>query len=178
MPLCECKNAFSDEKRTSRRIDKMLKREKSRLKSQIKVLLLGTGESGKSTFIKQMKIIHGQSLFDNQSIEQCRHIIYQNIIKGMKVLVDARAKFKISWEHEDKHSKMADFVFRADTKNTITMEYFSRYASIIDSLWKDSAIQRAFERRNEFQLVSMRCVCIFDLSLSFVYFRVMDCLIC
>lgn len=131
----------------------MLKRDKRRLRSEIKVLLLGTGESGKSTFIKQMKIIHGDSLFDNQTCDEYRQIIYQNIIKGMKVLIDARAKFAIPWENEEKHAKIADFLFRADTKN-LTLEYFSRYSTIIDALWKDSAIQATFQRRNEYQLVS------------------------
>ena len=40
-------------------IDRRLKAEKRELKRMVKVLLLGAGESGKSTFLKQMRIIHG-----------------------------------------------------------------------------------------------------------------------
>lgn len=41
-----------------------------------------------------MKIIHGDSLFDDQSVDEIRHIIYQNILKGIKVLMDARSKLE------------------------------------------------------------------------------------
>ncbi len=43
----------------SRRIDRELRQEQRRFQRMVKVLLLGAGESGKSTFLKQMKIIHG-----------------------------------------------------------------------------------------------------------------------
>ena len=46
--------------RRSRMIDRQLAQEKKNLRQQIKILLLGAGESGKSTFIKQMRIIHGE----------------------------------------------------------------------------------------------------------------------
>ena len=47
---------------------------------QVKLLLLGAGESGKSTFLKQMRIIHNVN-YDVASQLEFRKIIYQNIIK-------------------------------------------------------------------------------------------------
>ena len=47
---------------------------------QVKLLLLGAGESGKSTFLKQMRIIHNVN-YDVTSQLEFRKIIYQNIIK-------------------------------------------------------------------------------------------------
>ncbi len=61
---------------------------------EVKLLLLGAGESGKSTFIKQMKIIHGV-VFEPDQIKEFRKIIYQNMVKGMRVLVDANRKLNI-----------------------------------------------------------------------------------
>ena len=47
---------------------------------QVKLLLLGAGESGKSTFLKQMRIIHNVN-YDVTAQIEFRKIIYQNIIK-------------------------------------------------------------------------------------------------
>lgn len=59
---------------------------------ELKLLLLGCGESGKSTFIKQMRIIHGSGYSDEDKKGFCK-LIYQNvfmsiqsIIKGMEQL--------------------------------------------------------------------------------------------
>lgn len=48
---------------------------------QVRVLLLGAGESGKSTFLKQMRIIHGLG-FDADAVQEYQHIIYLNTIQG------------------------------------------------------------------------------------------------
>jgi guanine nucleotide-binding protein subunit alpha-12 len=47
----------------------------------VKLLLLGAGESGKSTFLKQMRIIHGIK-FEPELMREYHHVIYQNIVKG------------------------------------------------------------------------------------------------
>ncbi|KAJ7633938.1 hypothetical protein B0H17DRAFT_961632, partial [Mycena rosella] len=39
-------------------IENQLKRDRMMAKNEIKMLLLGTGESGKSTVPKQMKLVH------------------------------------------------------------------------------------------------------------------------
>jgi hypothetical protein len=88
-----------DEYARSRAIDKELARDKRSLKREVKLLLLGAGESGKSTFLKQMHIIHGHN-FDPDIVQEFRQVIYNNIIRGMKVLVDARSKLSIPWSDD------------------------------------------------------------------------------
>lgn len=51
-----------------------------------KILLLGTGESGKSTFLKQMRIITGKSFSDSE-LQGFKSIIYDNIYKGVLFLL-------------------------------------------------------------------------------------------
>lgn len=43
----------------NRQIELQLAKDKKQLRRTVKVLLLGSGESGKSTFLKQMRIING-----------------------------------------------------------------------------------------------------------------------
>lgn len=54
----------------------------------MKLLLLGAGESGKSTFLKQMRIIHGIK-FEPELIREYHHVIYQNIVKGKLLLLSS-----------------------------------------------------------------------------------------
>jgi GTPase SAR1 family protein len=42
----------------SKNIDSVIHKERRATDSKVKLLLLGTGDSGKSTFVKQMKVIH------------------------------------------------------------------------------------------------------------------------
>lgn len=97
-----------DEYARSRAIDKELARDKRSLKREVKLLLLGAGESGKSTFLKQMHIIHGLT-FDPDIVQEYRQVIYNNIIRGMKVLVDARSKLSIPWSDEGSFDLFSSF---------------------------------------------------------------------
>ena len=78
----------------SKQIDRQIKSDQRKMQQEVKLLLLGAGESGKSTFLKQMKIIHGV-VFEPEHLKEFRKIIYQNMIKGMRVLVDAQRKLGI-----------------------------------------------------------------------------------
>ena len=93
----------------SKQIDKMIKSDQRKIQQEVKVLLLGAGESGKSTFLKQMKIIHGV-VFETDELKELRRNIYQNCIKGMRVLVDAQRKLKIKLDNPI-NSQFGDQVF-------------------------------------------------------------------
>lgn len=80
-PGCLLTSTEAEQQRKSKEIDKCLNREKTYVKRLVKILLLGAGESGKSTFLKQMRIIHGQD-WDRAAREEFRATIYSNVIKG------------------------------------------------------------------------------------------------
>ncbi|TPP60786.1 GTP-binding protein alpha subunit gna protein [Fasciola gigantica] len=74
------------QRKRNREIERDLKKEKDKLRRRQMILLLGTGESGKSTFLKQMKIINGKR-FSPKELEQLKDIIYDNIYKGVLFLL-------------------------------------------------------------------------------------------
>lgn len=84
-PNCLLTSGEAEQLRKSKEIDKCINRDKTYVKRLVKILLLGAGESGKSTFLKQMRIIHGQD-FDQKAKEDFRATIFSNVIKGKTTL--------------------------------------------------------------------------------------------
>ncbi|XP_031144810.1 guanine nucleotide-binding protein subunit alpha-12a [Sander lucioperca] len=140
-------------RRRSREIDAMLARERRAVRRLVKILLLGAGESGKSTFLKQMRIINGQQ-FDKKALLDFRDTIYENVLKGMRVLVDARDKLGISWqscENEKQGMLVMSWEGRVGGSGVEPSE-FQLYVMALCALWADAGIQEAYARRSEFQL--------------------------
>lgn len=156
MACCPCcmRFAFSPEeleqRHKSAEIDKMIEKDKQTFKRQVKLLLLGAGESGKSTFLKQMRIIHGVS-FERDLVREYQQIIYQNVVRGMQVLVDARDKLEIAWGDND-NAKIGNKILALQSNQIHDVKTFVEYQSLLATLWMDAGIRRAFERRREFQL--------------------------
>ncbi len=61
---------------------------------------LGTGESGKSTFIKQMRIIHGAGYTDEDKRGFIK-LVFQNIFMAMQSMIRAMEMLKIQYENDD-----------------------------------------------------------------------------
>jgi len=63
-------------------------------------LYSGTGESGKSTFIKQMRIIHGSGYSDDDKRGFIK-LVYQNIFMAMSSMIRAMESLKIPYKNPD-----------------------------------------------------------------------------
>ncbi|KAL8280887.1 hypothetical protein RQP46_006566 [Phenoliferia psychrophenolica] len=62
--------------------------EKVVARRNVKLLLLGTGESGKSTILKQMRLHHVGGYTDEER-DGYREIVYANLIQSMQVVIEA-----------------------------------------------------------------------------------------
>ncbi|XP_044038654.1 guanine nucleotide-binding protein subunit alpha-13b [Siniperca chuatsi] len=156
-PNCLLTSGEVEQLRKSKEIDKCINRDKTYVKRLVKILLLGAGESGKSTFLKQMRIIHGQD-FDQKAKEEFRATIFSNVIKGIRVLVDAREKLHIPWGNPS-NQRHGDTMMAFDTRSAmahghgmVEQKVFQHYLPSIWALWADEGIQNAYDRRREFQL--------------------------
>jgi len=67
---------------TSKEIEKTIRSEKEQIRQHMKLLLLGTGDSGKSTFAKQMLISHNDG-FNDTFIASFAPILKENCHQGM-----------------------------------------------------------------------------------------------
>lgn len=138
-----------DAQKKSKEIDALLTQERKKINEEIKLLLLGPGESGKSTFFKQMKIIQKDGGYSKDEKEQYRFIIIGNCITQMKVLVNASMKFGYELLPESRGPAE-----RITSLPTQTDAYRPREnLSDCELLWKDKAIKDAYTRRDvDFQL--------------------------
>jgi len=59
---------------------------------------IGTGESGKSTFIKQMRIIHGQG-YSEEDRKAYIGQVHSNVFMAIKALVVAMNQLSIKFEN-------------------------------------------------------------------------------
>lgn len=148
---CLCASYYSDEARRSRNIDKEIFRDGVRAMRQMRVLLLGAGETGKTTFVKQMRIIYGED-YDKQDLLEFRAIIYTNVFRAIQVLVDARKKLEIAWGNPKNESK-AEILLRWKIPRRVEQDVFLANAKLLQRLWNDEGIQLAYSRRREYQLV-------------------------
>jgi len=131
------------ESKHDKEITKYLKDEKKKLDEEVKLLLLGAGESGKSTIAKQMKILHLEG-FSKEERATYKSIIYNNVLSSMKALVQACKDLNITVANPNS----GEFVKNHDYGEPFTVQL----ANHIKLLWADSGIKTAFERQAEFQL--------------------------
>jgi GTPase SAR1 family protein len=110
-----------------------------------KLLLLGAGESGKSTLFKQMSKIYGVG-FPPEARATYRTIIYSNVISAMQILIQKSGQFGDGVEIACTASR--DLVKGLKGEEVID----TALAEHIEALWKDTAIQNTFANRAGFQL--------------------------
>ncbi|XP_041666911.1 guanine nucleotide-binding protein subunit alpha-14-like [Cheilinus undulatus] len=134
--------------RIHREIEKQLRRDKRDSHRELKLLLLGTGESGKSTFIKQMRIIHGSG-YSEADRKGFTRLVFQNIVTAIQALIHAMKTLQIDY-FDDKNISHAETLSQLEADQVSTLE--SWQANAIKRVWNDHGVQTCYDRRREFQL--------------------------
>jgi len=147
MACCLSEEA-KEQRRINQEIEKQLRKDKQNARKELKLLLLGTGESGKSTFIKQMRIIHGAGYSDEDKRGFIK-LVYQNIFMAMQSMIRAMDMLNISYG-DSANIEKADLVRSIDYETVTAFE--SPYVEAIRDLWADAGIQECYDRRREYQL--------------------------
>jgi len=133
-------------------MNKYLESKQREEKKVIKLLLLGTGESGKSTVFKQMQIIYEKEKFQNvHDITNFRNEIRRNAVESMQVLLAGAIKYNIPMKNS-KSEASAGFVNDLSATGT-TRFWVNEVAAHIHFLWmEEPAIKEVYELRSKLQL--------------------------
>ncbi|WVN90178.1 uncharacterized protein L203_105414 [Cryptococcus depauperatus CBS 7841] len=132
----------------SREIDKSLREDEKRMAREVKLLLLGAGASGKSTILKQMRLIHNRP-FEPDEIEDYRKLTFSNIVGGMRTIIDVMDELGLAVLPQNRR-----YISLVDAEPPINTHepYPPKYLVALKSLWKDPGVQQCYNRGNEFAL--------------------------
>jgi len=131
------------EKAAHEQMQKDAKQQTEKAKKIIKMLLLGAGESGKSTIFKQMKVINKEG-YTNAELKDYVSIIHSNVFQSMKNLFGAFDKLGV--EIPSDLAAMKEEFATAGSSEKLTPEL----GALITKIWGHEAIKEVFQRRSEF----------------------------
>eukprot|EP00079_Xenopus_tropicalis_P026148 XP_012819842.1 PREDICTED: guanine nucleotide-binding protein G(olf) subunit alpha isoform X1 [Xenopus tropicalis] len=147
----EEKEAEKEAKKVSKSIDRVLKEQKREYKQTHRLLLLGAGESGKSTIVKQMRILHVNG-FNSEEKKQKIQDIRKNVKDAIVTIVSAMSTLipPVSLANPENQ-------FRVDYIKSIAplsdFDYTQEFFDHAQKLWDDDGVKACFERSNEYQLI-------------------------
>lgn len=117
-------------------------------KKIIKLLLLGAGECGKSTILKQMKIIHLDGFSDTEKAHY-KSLIGKNVLESVQTLCQAMIDLEgTEWESQT-NKKAGDRLLGLSEDEDLS----EGDADDISNIWKDEGIQNVLTRSREYHLL-------------------------
>jgi len=136
-----CGNLTKEEKEQiskSRKIDSELNSDKKHLENEYKLLLAGSGESGKSTIAKQIKIIHLKG-FNPKDRQNFKNGVFLNISWACHSILDHFA------EKDTLYLDKYEPLNQIPKMGTITLT--TEAAGLAEQLWAEQVVQQAFTAR-------------------------------
>jgi GTPase SAR1 family protein len=149
-----CGAGLSDDQKLaiqeSSKLDKVLTAQQVDEGKIIKLLLLGTGESGKSTIFKQMQILYQEGFSDFEK-STFRHVVRRNVVEAMQTLLHGCEKFGF---HYSSHGSAVAAKFMVDLDPLAADFWQGEIVGYVKELWrKERALRQAFEIRSKLQLL-------------------------
>jgi GTPase SAR1 family protein len=116
---------------------------------QFKVLVLGAGESGKSTVIKQLRFIHKNNKLSESELKRIKQTLVENVMDCLKALVDAAQSLEIEFKDQEIveiAKKVADEQYsRSVIEESASVE--------LSKLWQSKEIQQVYSHKDKFWIL-------------------------
>ncbi|KAI8643293.1 G-alpha protein subclass III [Parasitella parasitica] len=139
MGLCQSAEEDNQEHQKSNEIDKQIEKERSSREKDCKILLLGSGESGKSTILKQMKIINLNG-YTNEELFSWRATVYRNVVDSAQTIVQAVQDSDLTFERSelnDNVDRILSYRVSGNPKSQLSPEIIA----LTKLLWQDPTVK-------------------------------------
>ena len=126
---------------------------------------VGAGESGKSTILKQMRLIYTEGFGDHER-KEIRQVIFANMIVAFKIIGEEMRDLGMDYELKQStvccaqaphcplanESKMFEAIIQDQEDIGIDDSFPIECLSAMKGLWADPSVQQTIKRGNEFAL--------------------------
>jgi len=148
---------LKEEKKRAKALEAKMLADKERDRRINKLLLLGAGESGKSTLFKQMVMIYGtkQELSEDDLKNQIP-VIWGNCCINAKTLAEACEQFGMPQTEDGKAAY--DYIMNELEEDSDLNPIICRKLA---AFWADPGVQECYDQRNQYQL-NTSCKYFFD----------------
>ncbi|XP_036915874.1 guanine nucleotide-binding protein G(s) subunit alpha-like isoform X2 [Sturnira hondurensis] len=139
------------EKKRSQLIDTQLQDEKMGYMCTHRLLLLGAGESGKSTIVKQMRILHVNGFNGDEKATKVQDI-KNNLKEAIETIVAAMSSLVPPVELANPENQFrVDYIL--SVMNVPDFDFPPEFYEHAKALWEDEGVRACYERSNEYQLI-------------------------
>ncbi|KAG0316436.1 hypothetical protein BGZ99_006918 [Dissophora globulifera] len=137
------------EESQNKKINVALKADGRLRKLEVKLLLLGAGEAGKTTIIKQMKLMHASG-FSVAEREAFRSFVFSNMVGAMQSILQAMLDHRIPLSNQRNEKYLT--LFSNLPRVTNTLPFPPQFQEAIKELWKDDSVQKAYDLGHTYAL--------------------------
>uniref|UniRef100_A0A183CAI6 Uncharacterized protein n=1 Tax=Globodera pallida TaxID=36090 RepID=A0A183CAI6_GLOPA len=137
MGICQSDESKEQSKK-NKAIDNQIRDEQKTEKNSFKLLLLGAGECGKSTIMKQMRFMHNNQYTEEELLQQ-RSVVYSNTIHAMAELLRGMERLKITFRNANREFD-AKLVFETLSRGKESEPFSDELAVAMKRLWADKAL--------------------------------------
>lgn len=111
----------------------------------------GSGESGKSTIVKQMKIIHLKG-YSEDELFNYRPTVFKNLVECSKAVIMGMQQFDIEPQN-DENKAHAEFLMEYQPESGPQAQIDPQVGIAVQSLWNDPAREQLMDHQTEFYLM-------------------------
>lgn len=116
-----------------------------------RIRCIGSGESGKSTIVKQMKIIHLKG-YSEDELYNYRATVFKNLIECAKAVIIAMDQFDIEPGSQEIKG-YCDYLLGYTVESGPSAHIEPKVATAVQALWHDPCIERLMQHATEFYLM-------------------------